>query len=59
MLESAQRLNRLEALHGNREGQWSIRVNDPWRICFQWGAAGPEEVEVVNYHSGARTTTRG
>lgn len=44
--------NRLEALRGNREGQWSIRVNDQWRVCFSWpkGAAGPENVEIVDYH---------
>lgn len=42
--------NRLEALHGYREGQHSIRVNDQWRICFRWTAAGPEDVEIVDYH---------
>ena len=44
--------NRLEALRGNREGQWSIRVNDQWRVCFAWpkGASGPEDVEIVDYH---------
>lgn len=42
--------NRLEALHGDREGQHSIRVNDQWRICFRWTAAGPEDVEIVDYH---------
>ena len=42
--------NRLEALHGDREGQHSIRVNDRWRICFRWTAAGPEDVEIVDYH---------
>ena len=44
--------NRLEALHGDREGQYSIRINDQWRICFEWpeGAAGPENVEIVDYH---------
>ena len=44
--------NRLEALHGNRKGQWSIRINDQWRICFEWrkAAAGPENVEIVDYH---------
>jgi toxin HigB-1 len=42
--------NRLEALKGNREGQYSIRVNDQWRICFRWTAAGAEDVEIVDYH---------
>ncbi|PKY71106.1 plasmid maintenance system killer [Brevibacterium ravenspurgense] len=42
--------NRLEALKGDRVGQHSIRINDQWRICFQWTAAGPEEVEIVDYH---------
>jgi proteic killer suppression protein len=44
--------NRLEALQGNRKGQWSIRVNLQWRICFEWpqGAAGPANVEIVDYH---------
>lgn len=42
--------NRLEALKGDRKGQHSIRINDQWRICFRWTAAGPEEVEIVDYH---------
>lgn len=42
--------NRLEALVGNRAGQHSIRVNDQFRICFRWTSAGPEDVEVVDYH---------
>nr|WP_294550444.1 type II toxin-antitoxin system RelE/ParE family toxin [uncultured Rhodopila sp.] len=44
--------NRLEALQGNRRGQYSIRINDQWRICFEWpdGDAGPSEVEIVDYH---------
>ena len=42
--------NRLEALKGDRQGQHSIRVNDQWRICFRWTAAGPEAVEIVDYH---------
>lgn len=42
--------NRLEALKGDRAGQHSIRVNDQWRICFVWTDAGPEEVEIVDYH---------
>lgn len=42
--------NRLEALKGDRRGQHSIRINDQWRICFVWGAKGPEDVEIVDYH---------
>ena len=42
--------NRLEALKGDRRGQFSIRINDQWRICFRWSAAGPEEVEIVDDH---------
>ena len=44
--------NRLEALNGNRQGQYRIRINDQWRICFAWpeGASGPIEVEIVDYH---------
>ena len=44
--------NRLEALKGNRKGQYSIRINDQWRICFEWaaGAPGPSRVEMVDYH---------
>jgi proteic killer suppression protein len=42
--------NRLEKLHGNRAGQYSIRVNDQFRICFSWTRAGPEDVELVDYH---------
>ena len=42
--------NRLEALKGDWRGQFSIRINDQWRICFRWSAAGPEEVEIVDYH---------
>lgn len=42
--------NRLEALHGDRTGQYSIRINDQWRVCFVWTAAGPEAVEIVDYH---------
>ena len=42
--------NRLEALSGNRKGQWSIRVNDQYRICFTWTDEGPAEVEIVDYH---------
>ena len=42
--------NRLEALAGNRKGQHSIRINRQYRICFRWTDAGPEDVEVVDYH---------
>jgi proteic killer suppression protein len=44
--------NRFEALTGDRRGQYSIRINDQWRICFEWldGAPGPSNVEIVDYH---------
>jgi toxin HigB-1 len=42
--------NRLEALRADRAGQFSIRVNDQWRVCFAWTEAGPDRVEVVDYH---------
>jgi proteic killer suppression protein len=42
--------NRLEALKGKRAGQHSIRVNDQYRVCFRWTPAGPEDVEIVDYH---------
>lgn len=42
--------NRLEALKGDRVGQFSIRVNEQFRICFLWTASGPDEVEIVDYH---------
>jgi len=42
--------NRLEALTGDRSGQYSIRINDQWRICFRWTDAGAENVEIVDYH---------
>ena len=42
--------NRLERLKGKRAGQHSIRVNDPFRVCFRWTAAGAEDVEIVDYH---------
>jgi proteic killer suppression protein len=44
--------NRLEALKGDRAGQFSIRINDRWRICFSWpeGSPGPTDVEIVDYH---------
>ena len=58
MLEAAKELydlrappgNHLEALHGDREGQYSIRVNDKYRICFVWTEDGPQNIEVVDYH---------
>jgi toxin HigB-1 len=44
--------NRLEALQGDRAGQYSIRINDQWRICFKWPdrSPGPTDVEIVDYH---------
>lgn len=44
--------SRLEALKGNRKGQYSIRINAQWRICFEWpsGSPGPTNVEIVDYH---------
>ncbi len=44
--------NRFEALRGDRKGQYSIRINDRWRICFEWpeGTPGPSNVEIVDYH---------
>ena len=44
--------NRFEALKGDRKGQYSIRINDQWRICFNWptGCLGPTNVEIVDYH---------
>jgi proteic killer suppression protein len=42
--------NRLEALKGDRRGQHSIRINNQYRVCFRWTDAGPEDVEVVDYH---------
>ena len=42
--------DRLEALKGDRVGHYSIRINDQWLICFAWTEAGPEEVEIVDYH---------
>ncbi len=43
-------VNHLEALKGKRRGQYSIRVNDQWRVCFRWTDAGAEDVEIVDYH---------
>ena len=42
--------NRLEKLHGDRAGQHSIRINDQWRICFEWYQGRAREVEIVDYH---------
>jgi proteic killer suppression protein len=44
--------NRFEQLRGDRRGQYSIRINDQWRICFHWrdGDSGPSDVEIVDYH---------
>jgi proteic killer suppression protein len=42
--------NHLEALSGDREGQYSVRINKQWRICFVWTEQGPAEVEIVDYH---------
>lgn len=42
--------NRLEALSGDRAGQYSIRINDQYRVCFRWTKAGPEDVEICDYH---------
>ena len=58
MLNNAHRLddlrvppaNRLEALKGKRKGQYSIRINDQWRICFTWSDGNANEVEIVDYH---------
>ena len=42
--------NRLEKLSGRREGQWSIRINDQWRVCFEWVGANAVNVEICDYH---------
>lgn len=42
--------NHLEALKGNRSGQYSIRINDQWRVCFRWTEGGADNVEIVDYH---------
>lgn len=42
--------NHLEALKGDRLGQFSIRINQQWRVCFRWSDEGPEDVEIVHYH---------
>lgn len=58
MLDSAEKLsdlrsppgNRLEALSGNRKGQYSIRINEQWRICFVWKSDDSYQVEIIDYH---------
>ncbi|HEX5259705.1 MAG TPA: type II toxin-antitoxin system RelE/ParE family toxin [Sphingomicrobium sp.] len=42
--------NRLERLRGDREGQWSIRIDRQWRVCFVWENGNAEQVEIVDYH---------
>ena len=42
--------NRLEKLKGERAGQYSIRINDQWRVCFRWADSGAEDVQIVDYH---------
>jgi proteic killer suppression protein len=42
--------NRLEPLHGNRSGQYSIRINDQWRVCFRWQGGDAHDVEIIDYH---------
>jgi toxin HigB-1 len=42
--------NRLEKLKGGREGQWSVRINDQWRVCFTWSDGNAYDVEIVDYH---------
>lgn len=42
--------NRLERLKGDRQGQWSIRINDQWRVCFRWTEEGAEDVEICDYY---------
>ena len=42
--------NRLEVLIGNRKGQYSIRINEQYRVCFVWGESGPSKVEITDYH---------
>jgi len=42
--------NRLEKLSGNRAGQWSVRINDQWRVCFQWEGSDPFDVEIADTH---------
>jgi len=51
-LESLMNLpsNRFKALTGDRQGQYSIRINDQWRICFEWDDGSPTNVEIIDYH---------
>jgi len=42
--------NKLEKLRGDREGQYSIRINKQWRVCFSWSEQGPQDVEIIDYH---------
>ena len=42
--------NKLEALKKDRRGQYSIRINDQWRVCFRWTVNGPKDVEIIDYH---------
>ena len=44
--------NKLERLKGNRKGQYSVRINDQWRICFKWSNGNATDVEIVDYHKG-------
>jgi toxin HigB-1 len=48
---SSPRGNRLEALSGDRVGQFSVRITDQWRLCFRWTERGPIDVEIVDYHA--------
>ncbi|MCE2518843.1 MAG: type II toxin-antitoxin system RelE/ParE family toxin [Alphaproteobacteria bacterium] len=50
--------NRLESLKCRRTGQWSIRINDQWRICFEWpeGSPGPDNVEIIDCHRQGGTS---
>ncbi len=42
--------HRLEALRGDRQGQYSIRINDQWRVCFRWSPQGARDIEITDYH---------
>ena len=42
--------NRLHPLTADRDGQWSVSINDQFRVCFVWGPSGPDQVEIVDYH---------
>ena len=46
--------NHLEKLRASRAGQWSIRINAQWRVCFRWALDGPHDVEIADYHGGRR-----